>query len=157
LPHDLEDQPDDNHQRPVSGRMGGLGIGDRFAGQRPRRNAVHEPHGPTGGSTFVSGGFRNYGFSPPGGLSLLPPHGVGYARARAGSGAPAASGAGTKELIYPKDWKRRLTMSTARMKCAVVALLVTLCVSAQQGRGTISGTVTDAQRAPVPSVSVEIR
>jgi hypothetical protein len=48
-------------------------------------------------------------------------------------------------------------MSTAGLKCAVVALLVALPLLAQQGRGTISGTITDAQGAPIPSVSVEIR
>ena len=39
----------------------------------------------------------------------------------------------------------------------VTALLALTVLSAQQGRGTISGVVTDAQSAAVPSVSVEIR
>jgi hypothetical protein len=48
-------------------------------------------------------------------------------------------------------------MSNGWFRSALIALLMIPALLAQQGRGTVSGTVTDAQGASVPNVTVEIR
>jgi outer membrane receptor protein involved in Fe transport len=48
-------------------------------------------------------------------------------------------------------------MSSICLRTILTGLLAVATLVAQQGRGTISGVVTDAQGAAVPSVSVEIR
>lgn len=48
-------------------------------------------------------------------------------------------------------------MTTRRTLAALAAILLVPAVWGQQGRGTISGTVTDSQAAAVPGVAIEIR
>ena len=48
-------------------------------------------------------------------------------------------------------------MSTTWLRYALAAAGMLLPLLAQQGRGTISGTVTDTQGGAIPGVSVEIK
>src|SRR5262249_42005864 len=153
---DLEDQRHDAGERSLSGELGRLGRGNRIPGRRARRSPVYELYGADGRRPVVRHDFFHHGVSASGGIPGLPLDDSGNSRHYQRSGEDLAAREGPyEEMMQPE--RRRLTMSATWLRYALATAGMLLPLLAQQGRGTISGTVTDTQGGAIPAVSVEIK